>query len=209
MTRPAYWRGGDLTKCLVFTNNPIAPPKVELDSACTPEEMAEAPEFCIITYPAVLGVDVLERPATNTPRLPPARLGLRWQNELTDHWTVNAQFTKVFTQTKLSTATIPIKPDLHIPQGCDRRDPDCEVLSYDNDKNPKVMQSRYVTENKTQGYNLVNLGVDYKNVYKGVDYTLSLRANNLLNEQIYIHNSFLPFVPQIGRNYSLALSASF
>ncbi|OAV01823.1 MULTISPECIES: TonB-dependent receptor [Moraxella] len=66
-----------------------------------------------------------------------------------------------------------------------------------------------MVENKTTGYNLLNLGVDYNNVYKNMDYMLSLRANNLLDEQIYVHNSFLPFVLQMGRNVTLGLTTKF
>ncbi|VEI45010.1 iron-regulated outer membrane protein [Actinobacillus equuli] len=70
------------------------------------------------------------------------------------------------------------------------------------------MVARKVTENKTQGYNLLNLGIDYNRIIKNVDYTFSLRANNVLNEQIYIHNSFLPYVPQIGRNFTFAVNVN-
>lgn len=199
--------GGDLSKCLVFTNNPVAPPKVELDPACGVDDIKDAPDICVITYPAILSVDTLKRPATNVPRIPPARLGLRWGSDFGERWSVNGELTRVFGQNKTSTATIAIRPDLRTPTGCEPSQPDCKILSYYGNNLP--MQPRYVTENKTQGYTLLNLGVDYKNAYKGLDYTVSLRANNLLNQQIYIHNSFLPFVPQMGRNFSLALSTTF
>lgn len=153
--------------------------------------------------------DRLARHATNAPRVPPSRLGLRWQGYFGDNWSANAEFSHVFSQNKVTTSTIAIKPEFRRPEGCERIDSDCVVSEYGSENNPLTMQPRYVVENKTAGYNLLNLGVDYNNVYKNVDYTLSLRANNLLNEQIYVHNSFLPFVPQMGRNVTLGLTTKF
>lgn len=69
--------------------------------------------------------------------------------------------------------------------------------------------SYFIQEDATKGYNLLNMGLDYHNYFKGLQYTVSLNANNLLNEKVYIHNSFLPFVPQQGRNFSLALTTKF
>ncbi|MDO4224257.1 MAG: TonB-dependent receptor [Acinetobacter sp.] len=64
-------------------------------------------------------------------------------------------------------------------------------------------------EERTKGYNLLNLGVDYRKTFGNVNYTFSLNANNVLNEKVYIHNSFLPFVPQMGRNFVFAVNAKF
>lgn len=204
-------RGGDLSKCVGFLNEDelTASPKIELDSACTNEDIIDAPDICIITYPDVIGIDTLKRPATNAPRVPPTRLGFRWQGYFGNHWTTNLEFSHVFSQKNTSTSTIAIKPDLRTPEGCKRSDGDCDIKDYINPNNPLPMQPRYVSENKTAGYNLLNFGIDYNSVYKNFDYTISLRANNLLNEQIYIHNSFLPYVPQMGRNAVLSLSVKF
>lgn len=111
---------------------------------------------------------LLEQPNMTTPRLPPARLGVRWQGELANNWTADAEYTKVFAQNRTSKL-----------------------------------------ESPTAGYNMLNVGVGYHNTLGGVEYDVSLRANNLLNEQTYIHNSFLPYVPQMGRNYSVALTTKF
>lgn len=199
-------QGGDLSRCITFLNDFVTPPIVELDPDCSREDIEDAPEICILTYPAKVGTDTLARPATNAPRVPPARLGFRWEADVSDNWRFNVEFTKVFAQKRVATSTIAIKPELRTPAGCDRGD-DCQIDYYPNNSLP--MQPRFVVENKTAGYHLLNLGLDYNNQYRDIDYTLSLRANNLLNEQIYIHNSFLPFVPQMGRNFSVSLTTKF
>ncbi|WP_172462007.1 TonB-dependent receptor [Moraxella caprae] len=53
------------------------------------------------------------------------------------------------------------------------------------------------------------MALDHHNHWGNLDYTLSLRANNVLDEKVYIHNSFLPFVPQMGRNFSLSATVKF
>lgn len=153
--------------------------------------------------------DRLARNPTYAPRVPPSHLGIRWQGYFGDHWSANAEFNHVFAQNKVATSTVAIKPQFKQPEGCQRHESHCRISDYGSDNNPLMMQPRYITENKTAGYNLLNVGLDYNNAYRNVDYTLSIRANNLLNEQIYIHNSFLPFVPQMGRNLTLGLTAKF
>ncbi|OBX63314.1 TonB-dependent receptor [Moraxella lacunata] len=148
------------------------------------------------TTPSEEDYDWLERPATNAPRVPPMRLGVRWQGYFGDKWSANAEYSHVFEQDKISTSTIAIKPDYG-------------KMSYNNSENPLTMQARTITENVTKGYNLLNLGLDYHNHWGNLDYTLSLRANNVLDEKVYIHNSFLPFVPQMGRNFSLSATVKF
>ncbi|TWV83969.1 TonB-dependent receptor [Moraxella sp. VT-16-12] len=202
-------RGGDLSKCVSFLNQPVAPPTVALDPSCSKEDIKDAPDICVLVYPAKLSTDMLERPATNAPRIPPSRLGFRWQGYLNDKWSANLEFSHIFSQKRVFTSTIAIKPELRTPAGCQRDDDECEIKDYVNPDNPLAMQPRLVVENKTAGYNLLNVGVDYDNMWKNVDYTLSLRANNLLNEKIYIHNSFLPYVPQMGRNVTLGLTVKF
>lgn len=96
------------------------------------------------------------------------------------------------------------------------RDENGNLTLDDNDKpiyyhpdNTQKMQPRHITENVTRGYNLLNVGIDYNRMIKGIDYTISLRADNLLNEKVYIHNSFLPYVPQMGRNFTFAVNMKF
>lgn len=111
---------------------------------------------------------IIAQPNMPTPRLPPARLGLRWQGDLSANWSADAEYMHVFGQNRISKL-----------------------------------------ESATASYDMLNLGLGYHNHWGNVDYTLSLRANNVLDEKVYIHNSFLPFVPQMGRNFSLSANFKF
>lgn len=65
-------------------------------------------------------------------------------------------------------------------------------------------------ETETQGYNMLNLGVAYSGEYSNLgDYRVFLNANNLLDDQIYQHASFLSTIPQVGRNFSVGVNFSF
>lgn len=65
-------------------------------------------------------------------------------------------------------------------------------------------------ETSTDGYWLLNAGVGYYLVRPEAEYQLSLRGNNLLNQVIRYHTSFVKDqVPQPGRNLTLGLTATF
>ena len=65
-------------------------------------------------------------------------------------------------------------------------------------------------EQETDGYNMLNLGVSYAGQYvKNNDYRVYFKANNLLDEQVYSHASFLSNIPQVGRNFSVGLEFGF
>lgn len=65
-------------------------------------------------------------------------------------------------------------------------------------------------ETDTQSYNMLNLGVAYSGQYSNVgDYRVFLNANNLLDDQVYQHASFLSTIPQVGRNFSVGVNFSF
>ncbi|MBJ9985523.1 TonB-dependent receptor [Acinetobacter sp. S40] len=65
-------------------------------------------------------------------------------------------------------------------------------------------------ETQTDGYNLVNLGVAYAaRASEKTDYRVYLKANNLLDETVYNHASFLSNIPQVGRNFTVGLDFSF
>ena len=65
-------------------------------------------------------------------------------------------------------------------------------------------------ETDTQSYNMLNLGVAYSGNYGNVgDYRVFLNANNVLDDQVYQHASFLSTIPQVGRNFSVGVNFSF
>lgn len=142
----------------------------------------------------------IQRPDRNAPRIPPARLGLTLSNQWNERWSSKLDIMRVFDQNKTSNAVWlkEIKP----AKG--------ETLKFDKDKEGKGIYNIYqIPEDKTKGYTMLNFGLDYRNYFKGMEYTLSFNANNLLNEKVYIHNSYLPYVPQMGRNFSIALTTKF
>ena len=67
-----------------------------------------------------------------------------------------------------------------------------------------------VYETQTNGYNMVNWGLAYAGQYaKGNDYRVYFNANNLLDDQVYSHSSFLSNIPQVGRNFTMGVEFGF
>lgn len=65
-------------------------------------------------------------------------------------------------------------------------------------------------EDSTPHYNMLNLGANYQlNTLKGTDYRIYVKGNNLLNEKIFAHESFLSKIPQAGRNFTLGVNINF
>ena len=65
-------------------------------------------------------------------------------------------------------------------------------------------------ETETQGYNMLNLGLSYQGELRDrQNYRVFLKANNLLNDQVYSHTSFLSNIPQVGRNFSIGVDYQF
>ncbi|ANF81088.1 TonB-dependent receptor [Acinetobacter sp. NCu2D-2] len=65
-------------------------------------------------------------------------------------------------------------------------------------------------ETVTQGYNMVNVGLSYANTFADKNaYRVYLKANNLLDDQVYSHTSFLSNIPQVGRNFTVGLEYNF
>ena len=65
-------------------------------------------------------------------------------------------------------------------------------------------------ETDSRSYNMLNLGVAYSGNYSNVsDYRVFLNANNLLDDQVYQHASFLSTIPQVGRNFSVGVNFNF
>ncbi|MFH7765852.1 zinc piracy TonB-dependent receptor ZnuD [Acinetobacter sp. BSP-28] len=65
-------------------------------------------------------------------------------------------------------------------------------------------------EQETNGYNMLNLGLSYAGQLKDRnDYRVYFKANNLLDDQVYSHASFLSNIPQVGRNFTVGLEFGF
>ena len=65
-------------------------------------------------------------------------------------------------------------------------------------------------EQETAGYNMVNLGIAYAApAIADTNYRVYFKANNLLDEQVYQHASFLANIPQMGRNFTVGLEFGF
>lgn len=65
-------------------------------------------------------------------------------------------------------------------------------------------------EQETSGYNMVNLGVAYAGKYaQDTNYRMYFKANNLLDEDVYQHASFLSNIPQVGRNFTVGIEFGF
>ncbi|WP_151708583.1 zinc piracy TonB-dependent receptor ZnuD [Acinetobacter brisouii] len=65
-------------------------------------------------------------------------------------------------------------------------------------------------ETDTKGYNMLNLGLAYTGqVNAKTGYRLYAQANNLLDANVYQHESFLANVPQVGRNFTVGVDFNF
>ncbi len=57
---------------------------------------------------------------------------------------------------------------------------------------------------------MVNVGLSYANSFANKnDYRVYFKANNLLDDQVYSHTSFLSNIPQTGRNFTVGLEYNF
>lgn len=67
-----------------------------------------------------------------------------------------------------------------------------------------------VNEEASEGYDLLSLGVSYQSAMANNEYRIDLKANNLLDEEVRNHTSFVKEqAPQPGRNISLGLAFAF
>lgn len=65
-------------------------------------------------------------------------------------------------------------------------------------------------ESKTQGHNIMNVGVNYQTkLANKVESDVFFRANNLFDRPIYSHASFLSNIPQMGRNFNVGVNFKF
>ncbi|WDU51478.1 TonB-dependent receptor [Taylorella equigenitalis] len=141
----------------------------------------------------LLGINKVERPDRKPPRLPPARLGLRWESKFNNGWAFSVDYMHVFDQNKISISTLADRShrdDISTPE-------DEGLVKYE------------VRELPTKGYDLLGVGVQYEKKFGDKTLTVDLRGDNLLNQNVRIHNSALPYVSQMGRNFSLNLGLRF
>lgn len=65
-------------------------------------------------------------------------------------------------------------------------------------------------EDETPGYNMVNLGISYSDSFaKNRDYRVYFNANNLLDDTVLQHASFLANIPQVGRNFTVGVDFKY
>ena len=76
---------------------------------------------------------------------------------------------------------------------------------------PVFHQDKFAAyEHETQGYNMVNIGLAYKySLADRQEAKVFFNANNLLDEQVYEHSSFLSNIPQMGRNFVIGVDYKF
>ena len=75
-----------------------------------------------------------------------------------------------------------------------------------------VQQQNHIAdyESKTSGYNLLSAGLSYQGQLSSSDYTLYMRADNLLNVKAREHTSFIKDQVQLpGRNLTAGVKLSF
>jgi iron complex outermembrane receptor protein len=76
----------------------------------------------------------------------------------------------------------------------------------------QIKKQDQVAENEevSLGYDLLTLGMTYQLLLANSEYRIDLKANNVLDEEVRQHTSFVKEkVPQPGRNISLALGVKF
>ena len=65
-------------------------------------------------------------------------------------------------------------------------------------------------EQESKGYNMVNVGIAYQYPLANKQHAkVYFNANNLLDETVYEHSSFLSNIPQIGRNFVVGVDYKF
>jgi iron complex outermembrane receptor protein len=75
-----------------------------------------------------------------------------------------------------------------------------------------VQKQNQVADNEEQslGYDLLSLGMSYQTILANTEYRVDLKANNLLDEEVRQHTSFVrEQAPQPGRNLSVGVRVTF
>ncbi|ULJ70296.1 TonB-dependent receptor [Wielerella bovis] len=178
---------GDVVRGKLFRLPDIYGPPITEEYECVDEWGDE--DICT----RMLGYEMVKRPDRNAARVPPARLGFRLNNQWNENWSSNLSYTHVFKQKRTSDSFYVKKKS---------EDDPTNVSGNSLDIIP-------IQEDATKGYHLLNAGVSYHKHAGKLDYTLTLQANNLLNQKIYSHTSYLPYVPQMGRNVQIGVNVNF
>lgn len=176
---------GDMVQGKLFKLPEIFGPAITEEYSCI-DEWGD-PDTCTRT----IGYEKVKRPNRNAARVPPARLGLRFNNQWNNNWSSSLEYTRVFTQKRTSTSLYTKnKPD-------DEQTPGNTLNSFP------------IHEDATPGYHLLNVGLTYHKHIGKTEFSATLQGNNLLNQKIYTHTSYLPYVPQMGRNFVLGVNIKF
>ncbi|HDR1004301.1 TPA: TonB-dependent receptor, partial [Pasteurella multocida] len=80
-------------------------------------------------------------------------------------------------------------------------------LREENEKLPAKIEK--IQEDPSKGHHLLNIGVNYQRQIGHLDYSVGFSVNNVLNQRVYVHTSYLPYVPQMGCNYVLNFGVKF
>ncbi len=160
---------------------------------CYDEEGLE--QFC---PPKSMGVQTIARPNRNAAKVPPARLGIRWEKSFRNNWSASLEYIHVFTQNKVSDSLF-VREKTSEEKEMDQK---AGIIGQNLTTEP-------IKEDKTRGHHLLNAGLSYTKRVGGAEYRWSLDAYNLLNQKVYVHNSHLPYVPRPGRNFVFGMNVSF
>lgn len=143
-------------------------------------KLRQLPDY--VHYDVYGSVDTVRKKADrNAPRVPPMRLSVRLDSKLSDNWHTFIAYTRVFKQNKTTFSE-----------------------SF-NSETPNLLHH----ERATKGHHLLNLGLSYHRHIGNKEINVFLNANNVLNQQVYQHTSFLPYVPQMGRHFLFGVNMKF
>lgn len=64
-------------------------------------------------------------------------------------------------------------------------------------------------EYPTKGHHMLNIGLNYEKSISDMDWKAYVKVDNVLNQRVYSHASFLSDLPQMGRNILVGLNVDF
>ncbi len=64
-------------------------------------------------------------------------------------------------------------------------------------------------ETRTPGHHMLNLGANYRRNTRYGEWNWYVKADNLLNQSVYAHSSFLSDTPQMGRSFTSGVNVKF